>query len=377
VEDLDDLSREVYCVLGLPIDVIEINTALQRLDAAVANATPYLISTPNVRFLVASECNLEFREALLMSDLCLVDGMPIVWIARMLGIPIQARIAGSDLLDVLKVRESPAGRLKVFLFGGAKGVADAASHAINLNASGVHCVGTIYPGFGSVEEMSNPEIIAKINSSRAEFLIVALGSEKGQIWLRRNHRSLNVAVRAHLGAALNFQAGTVRRAPRRMREMGLEWLWRIKEEPHLWRRYFRDGRVLLRLLLTHLLPLTLFTAWLRFTRSSDRQDLAITREERDGCTILALSGAASKLHVAKAVSNVRDALRTDKPVVFDWSGVEFCDPRFLGFILVMRKYFKEHSQTMTFVGISPQLRRMFRRNGVGFLLGPDRTGQAS
>src|SRR5207244_10946213 len=104
--------------------------------------------------------------------------------------------------------------------------------------------GVLDPGFGSVEEMSRDHIIDKVNAGAADFLAVSLGAKKGQLWLHRNHQRLTIPVRAHLGVTVNFQAGTVKRAPLRLRAWGLEWLWRIKEEPHLWRRYAHDGRVL-------------------------------------------------------------------------------------------------------------------------------------
>src|SRR5262249_60148195 len=85
------------------------------------------------------------------------------------------------------------------------------------------------------------DVMDGVNASGGVFLLVALGSRKGQIWLLRNHDRLQIPVRAHLGATLHFAAGTIRRAPAIVAKLGLEWLWRIKEEPHLWRRYWRDG----------------------------------------------------------------------------------------------------------------------------------------
>ena len=102
----DDLSREVYCILGIPIDAIEMPAVLRSIDAAAATRAPFVISTPNLNFLVNSQTDPEFRESLLLSDLCPPDGMPIVWIARLLGIPIKKRIAGSDIFEALKSRPS-------------------------------------------------------------------------------------------------------------------------------------------------------------------------------------------------------------------------------------------------------------------------------
>ena len=202
--------------------------------------------------------------------------MPIIWIAWLSGIPIKNRIAGSDIFDALKAEHSTAHPLKVFLFGGHEGVAAAASRALNGQRGGLYCVGWFYPGFCSAEEMSRDDIIDNINSSGADFLVASLGAQKGQLWLQRNHHRLLIPVRAHLGASLNFQAGTVRRAPPIMRKFGLEWLWRIKEEPYLWRRYWNDGRVLLRLLFTHVLPFAFWTWWLRLRYERPGEDLIIT-----------------------------------------------------------------------------------------------------
>ena len=107
-------------------------------------------------------------------------------------------------------------------------------------------------------------IIDKVNASEADFLAASLGARKGQLWLHRNHRRLTIPIRAHLGAVINFQAGTVKRAPTWLRACGLEWLWRIKEEPHLWRRYAHDGWVLLGLIFTRVVPLAVANRWSRF-----------------------------------------------------------------------------------------------------------------
>ena len=261
----------------MPIDVGGMATVLSRIDVAAATRRPLFISAPNLNYLINVQSDLDFRESLLQSDLCPADGMPIVWIARLVGVPLKHRVAGSDLFDALKARHNVANPLKVFFFGAPEGIAAAACRALNAQPSGVCCVGSHYPGFGSLEDMSRKDLIHKINSSNADFLVVALGGKKGQSWLQRNQYRLSIPVRAHLGAVINFQAGTVRRAPPFMRKLGLEWLWRIKEEPYLWRRYWNDGWVLLRLLFTRVLPLIVWTQ----LHSGYGQDLVIKRVDGD------------------------------------------------------------------------------------------------
>jgi len=361
----DDFSREVYCVLGVPLDAVGIHAALRRIEAAARRKTRFLISTPNLNHFVISQSDREFRESLILSDLCTTDGMPIVWIARLAGISIKGRTAGSDIFDALKTEVSPAHSLKIFLFGGPEGVAEAAARALNSRPGGVRVVGWFYPGFCSAEEMSRNDIIDRINSSGADFLVVALGSQKGNSWLQRNHNRLRIPVRAHFGATLNFQAGTVRRAPPVMRNLGFEWLWRIKEEPYLWRRYWSDGRAMLGLLLTQVLPFVFWTWWLRRTRERG-EALTITQDHGPDRITLSLSGAANARHVDRAIPAFRAAAAARKQVTLDFSDVCAVDARFLGLLLMLRKQLKAGGVVASFTGVSRLLARIFRLGGLEF-----------
>jgi len=361
----DDLARDVYCILGVPIDDIGMLAVLRRIEAAARRKTRFLISTPNLNIFVTSQSDRTFRESLVLSDLCTVDGAPIVWIARLLGIPIKGRTAGSDIFDALKVEVSPARSLKIFLFGGPEGAAEAAARALNSQSGGVECVGWFYPGFGSAEEMSRDDIIDRVNASGADFLVASLSSQKGQLWLQRNHHRLRIPVRAHLGATLNFQAGTVRRAPPVMRKLALEWLWRIKEEPYLWKRYWNDGRAMLRLLLTQVLPFAFWTWWLR--RSHERsEDLVITQAHGPETITLNLAGPANAQHVDKAIPAFREAAASRKQITLNFSNVRAIDARFLGLLLMLKKKLKADGAVARFTGVSPLLARIFWLGGLEF-----------
>jgi N-acetylglucosaminyldiphosphoundecaprenol N-acetyl-beta-D-mannosaminyltransferase len=360
----DDLAREVYCLLGVPVDAIEMDAVLRRIECAASSRTTFFISAPNLNSLVISRSDHVFKESLILSDVSTADGMAVVWIARLTGIPLKGRIAGSDIFDVLKARHSSAHPLKIFLFGGPEGIAEVASQVLNREPSGVRCVGWIYPGFCSAEEMSRDDIIDQINSSGADFLVASLGNRKGQLWLLRNHDRLSVPVRAHLGATLNFQAGTVQRAPTVMRKLGLEWLWRIKEEPHLWRRYRNDGWVLLRLLLTDVLLFILLTWWSRLRHV--RKDFSLTEVHGHETVTLSLSGPADARHVDEVVTVVREAIATKKKLVLDFSSAGYVDARFLGSLLMLKKTLNNHGAAPTFVGLSAALKKIFRLNGLDF-----------
>ena len=364
----DGLSRAVYCVLGIPIDVVEMVDVVRTIDAAALAADPFVISTPNLNFLVKSQKDFEFRESILLSDLCPADGVPIVWIGKFLGIPIKRRIAGSDILESLKTVCPSRGHLKIFLFGATDSVAAAAAKAINTVPASLTCVGWSCPGFGTLEELSANEFLERVNSSGADFLMAALGAKKGQLWLQRNHSRLRVPIRAHLGATINFQAGTVRRAPSIMQKLSLEWLWRIKEEPYLWRRYLHDGTVFIRLMLTRVVPLAIEARLMRRKAGREGHNLVIDQVQDQNSVTLNIAGFATTGQMQKAICSFRGALATGKRLVVDFSKTRAVDQRFLGLLLMVRKQVKARGGELQFTGISPTLLRSFRLNGIEHLL---------
>jgi N-acetylglucosaminyldiphosphoundecaprenol N-acetyl-beta-D-mannosaminyltransferase len=363
-----NLARRVYCVLGIPVDAITLANAIQRIEAATVSREVFLMSTPNLNFVVNSLADPGFRESLLDSDLCPPDGAPIIWVARLLGLPIRERVAGADLLDRLQIRGPHARPIQIFIFGGAKGVADAAAEKLNRQPCGLTCVGTMNPGFGGVDEMSQDHMIDAINASGADLLIVSLGAKKGQLWLRRNHDRLKIPIRSHLGAAINFQAGTVKRAPPLVGAWGFEWLWRIKEERHLWRRYREDGLVFLRLLLTRVLPLVIITGWQQLMMKNLSQELLIETRHYDHFVMISLLGSATKNHVNKAASCFMEALTDKKDIIIHLSDTFLIDARFLGLFLMLRKELTSRGSRLEFTGVPRAIERIFRLNELAFLL---------
>lgn len=365
----DDLSRQVYCILGVPFDAVDMPSLVQTIRSRAAERDPFFISTSNLNYLVLSQRDPEFRETLLSSDLCTPDGMPIIWTARLMGLPFYRRVAGSDMLQAIKSQGSSGASLKLFLFGGSDGAVEAASKALNARESGLKCVGTLNPGIGTIDELSQSHFIEKINSSQADFLVAALGARKGQLWLQRNASQLEVPIRAHLGAAVGFEAGNFKRAPCVLARTGFEWLWRIKEEPYLWRRYWNDGRAFLWLMLTHVLPLAIREHWRRIFKFN-KGNLAIGLMQDPLAITLRLNGSATARNVHKATPLFREVLASKKNITINLSGTSIIDPRFLGLFLMLRKQAKKQGGTLTFTEASPGLEKLFRLNGVDFLLTP-------
>jgi N-acetylglucosaminyldiphosphoundecaprenol N-acetyl-beta-D-mannosaminyltransferase len=240
---LEWVQRPVHHLLGLPFDAVSMTQALEAVRLAINSRQRLFISTANVNFAMAAGRDQSFRNSVLASDLVLVDGMPLVWLARLQGLPFRERIAGADLFEQLLRQPGPT--IKVYFFGGPSGAAEAAARKVNTHQGALHCVGWASPGFGGVADMSTTTQINAINSSGADFIVVSLGALKGQAWIMHNRDRLHAPVISHLGAVVNFMAGSVQRAPHWMQRCGLEWLWRIAKEPALWLRYWNDGVELL------------------------------------------------------------------------------------------------------------------------------------
>lgn len=362
VARFDDLAREVHCLIGMPVDAIVMSRALQIVRRAARVDDPFLLSTPNVNFLLQSLRDVDFRRSVQLSELCAVDGTPLLWLARLLGIPVRERVAGSDMMDILASAHSRQ-PIKVFFFGGAPGVAEAAARLLNARNGALVCVGSLSPGFGSLDELSTEAVLTQINASGAQFLVVALGAAKGQAWLLRNHRELKIPVRAHLGAVLNFQAGTVRRAPTWMRRLGLEWAWRIKEEPHLWSRYLRDGLSLAKALFTHILPVAVLL------RSFSSGGSFTIEARRNAHFDLILSGPAVAAHASSAIPQIRQSIVDARDrLLLDVSQVTAMDLRFLGLLQMTLKQLQRQGRDLRLVGASRRLALLFRLNGLQHLL---------
>jgi len=249
-----NLHRDVFCILGLPFDDVNTDDAVSNVNEKIENSEACFLSTPNLNFVIAALDDKAFFQSVVDSGLSVADGMPIIWIAKLLGIPIKERVAGSTLFSALSTSTRDK-KIKVFFFGGQPGIAELAHDRLNSTSAGMTCCGFYDPGFVSIEKMSSTDIVDGINQAKPDFVVVALGAKKGQEWIQINKNLLNAPMISHLGAVINFVAGSVERAPEFWQKTGLEWLWRIKQEPSLWRRYFFDGLVLFKLLVLNVLPL--------------------------------------------------------------------------------------------------------------------------
>jgi N-acetylglucosaminyldiphosphoundecaprenol N-acetyl-beta-D-mannosaminyltransferase len=260
-------------------------------------------------------------------------------------------------------------RLGAFFFGATDDIGQLVRKRLAERASGLNCAGAFCPGFGSVASMSDPGIINRINQADPDLLVVAVGAHKGILWLSRNERLLSAPIVCNLGATINFLAGRVTRAPLFFRRHGLEWLWRIKEEPTLWTRYALDLATLISVLIGQVLPCL---AWRTLHKPSVAELSAahLQHDRRETAEILAFSGVWTKQNLAPVRAALTAATRNASNLVIDLDRVTFADAAFLGQMLLAYGYQRRMQRGFSLHASRKPLRRMLRLHGCGYLLDP-------
>ena len=231
---------ERLMVLGVRADRVGMLEALHRIEALIEqhrhSSTPtHQVITVNSEFVWAARKNVAFRETINQAALVVADGMGIIWASRILHLPFQERVAGSDLLPLLAERCAEKG-YSFFLLGAAPGVAEKAASKLKERAPGLQIAGT-YAGSPAPDEAES--ILGRIRAARPDVLAVAYGAPKQDLWIRRHAEALGqagVGVALGVGGTFDFIAGRVPRAPRWIQRIGLEWAFRVLCQPRrIWR----------------------------------------------------------------------------------------------------------------------------------------------
>ena len=230
------------------VDNLTMGEALDAIDALVCQDSCAYVVTPNVDHIVRLESDAELQAVYRDADLVLTDGKPLIWIAKYYGTPIKEKVSGSDLFPLLCERAAEKG-YRMFFLGAAEGVAAKAAENLKARYQGLEVCGVYSPPFGfEKDEAEMEKITALIREADPHILIVGLGCPKQEKFIYANRHRLGVPVSLGLGASLDFEAGNVSRAPAWMSDNGLEWLYRITQEPkRMIKRYLVDDLKILKL----------------------------------------------------------------------------------------------------------------------------------
>lgn len=234
-------NRSGQTILGVFIDAIDWHQTLTKIIRWSIYKQSRYVCQCNVDVVVKTTQDEYFRHIISSSDLANPDGMPIVWALRRKGFGGQERISGPDLmLRVCQLSEQI--NVPVFFYGSTSETLVKLKKKIKETFKDLKIAGIYSPPFSKLTIEENNEIIKLISSSGAGIIFVGLGCPKQEIWMFQNRNKIN-AVMIGVGAAFDFYAGTVKRAPIWMQNIGIEWFFRIIKEPkRLWKRYLYGNR---------------------------------------------------------------------------------------------------------------------------------------
>ena len=243
------MTRQRIHLLGAPLDLLSMAQTVARAEDAMASGRRLQQVVINVAKLVNMRTDADLRQDVLDSDIINIDGTGILWAARLLGHRVEERVAGIDLMEALIAACARHG-YKPYFLGASEAVLEQAMAKLRADHPALQIAGYRNGYFGTEEEA---QVVADISNSGAHCLFVAISSPTKERFLRQHRDQLGVPFLMGVGGALDVVAGQVRRAPKWMRHVGLEWLYRLAQEPRrMWRRYLVTNTIFLFLLLGEL-----------------------------------------------------------------------------------------------------------------------------
>ena len=321
---------QTLVLLGTPFHDMTMSGTLDWIAHLIEQRLPSYIVTANLDFAAQASKDPELQRIIVEAELVLCDGMPLLWISQLNSHPLRERVAGSDLIPKLAERSAEEG-WRIFLLGGDPASLEAAGQNLQRKHPGLIIAGSYSPPFAPLHELDTAAITARIKSAAPDILLVAFGCPKQEKWIYQHYRDLGVPCCIGVGATIDFLAGKVHRAPPWIARLGLEWVFRLVQEPgRLAGRYFQD-------------VLFLFSQLWREKKGAMRSAIAATA----GSTLHAIHARdVEVLHWSgPLIVGTIERLTTPSyngPFIIDISGVTLLDSRGLGHLLkILRQAWKK------------------------------------
>ncbi|MBA3871033.1 MAG: WecB/TagA/CpsF family glycosyltransferase [Anaerolineae bacterium] len=224
-------------ILGVQTDAQTFNQAVNQLQSWASDSQGRYVCTCPVYTLMMCRENPTVMQAVNGADMVTADGMPVVWVQRRRGNPQAERVYGPDVMEAL-LAQTATTDIKHYFWGGLPGVADTLVQRMQTQHPSLKVAGIYSPPVSSVGDKPDPEVVERLNDSGADVIWVGLGSPKQDIWMMRYRPALRAPLLIGVGAAFDMLAGVKSQAPSWMQRSGLEWVFRLAQEPRrLGRRY--------------------------------------------------------------------------------------------------------------------------------------------
>lgn len=230
--------KEKVQFLNVQIDNLSMKGTIAEMEELIRQKKPSLVVTPNAHHIYLLKHDKVFREVYNDASLVIADSTAILWASKLFGRPLKERVPGSDLLpSFCKVAANK--KIRIFFLGAGPGIAEKAAEILTGKHPGLKITGTYSPPFGfEKNEKENRKIIDIVKKCTPDVLFVGLGSPKSEKWGWKYKDEINVPVTISTGAGFDFIANKVKRAPVWIQKMGMEWFFRLVQEPtRLWKRY--------------------------------------------------------------------------------------------------------------------------------------------
>jgi N-acetylglucosaminyldiphosphoundecaprenol N-acetyl-beta-D-mannosaminyltransferase len=228
-------------VLGVGISVLNLQTALDAIAAAVRERHKGYICVTGVHGVMEAQDDAEFKKILNGAFLCTPDGMPMVWAGKLRAHAEMDRVYGPDLMNDVCAWSETSGA-KHFFYGGADGVAELLVQKLKEKFPRMNVVGTYTPPFRALNAEEKKQLAEKVSAAQPDLFWVGLSTPKQEKFMAEYLPKLDATLMLGVGAAFDFHSGRVKQAPRWMQRSGLEWFHRLCSEPRrLWKRYLRNN----------------------------------------------------------------------------------------------------------------------------------------
>ncbi len=247
------MSPDRANILGVGVSAIDMPLALDTIGGWIARRVPNYVCVTGVHGIIESYRSPELLEIHNRAGMVTPDGMPLVWLARMMGFREVERVYGPDLMLGVCERSIARG-WRHFLYGGAPGVPELLGRKLSERFAGIEIAGMYSPPFRPLSVSEDRDVVGRINDSGADIVWVGLSTPKQERWMAAHREALNVPVLVGCGAAFDFHAGLKAQAPRWIQRSGLEWMFRLLSEPRrLGPRYLVNNPLFIGLIIRQLL----------------------------------------------------------------------------------------------------------------------------
>ncbi len=229
-------------VMGLNLARVTPSQVLDCLADLIGWKKPAYFITANVNYAMLTARHPRLRQVNDRAAFILADGMPLVWGSKIKGKPLPGRVTGADLTPAICAMAAERG-YSVYILGAEPAAAEGAMNRLQSQYPGLKIVGTDSPELAALSPTEHDQMLARIRAARPQLVFVAFGQPKGDLWIADHYEKIGPAVCVQVGASIDFAAGRVRRAPRWMQSVGLEWAYRLYQEPvRLGSRYAANAR---------------------------------------------------------------------------------------------------------------------------------------